>query len=118
MTATLTRPRPPTILSAPSSRPVRRGRQHGSEPHAAAPPFRSSGQAPQVPPGPKAPAGGGSLPMPAFYVARIIRAIFFAGRPRHNASGGTSITEKRVRVNEQIRISPIRLIDDEGNQVG
>lgn len=28
------------------------------------------------------------------------------------------ISEKRVRVNEQIRISPIRLIDDEGGQVG
>ncbi|MSR36172.1 MAG: translation initiation factor IF-3 [Gemmatimonadetes bacterium] len=28
------------------------------------------------------------------------------------------MTEKRVRVNEQIRISPVRLIDDEGNQVG
>lgn len=30
----------------------------------------------------------------------------------------TAITDKRVRVNEQIRISPIRLIDEEGNQVG
>jgi translation initiation factor IF-3 len=38
--------------------------------------------------------------------------------PGANPSGGRSITEKRVRVNEQIRISPIRLIDDEGNQVG
>lgn len=28
------------------------------------------------------------------------------------------ISDKRVRVNEQIRISPIRLIDDEGEQVG
>lgn len=30
----------------------------------------------------------------------------------------TAITEKRVRVNEQIRISPVRLIDEEGTQVG
>lgn len=29
-----------------------------------------------------------------------------------------TITERRARVNEQIRISPIRLIDDEGEQVG
>jgi translation initiation factor IF-3 len=29
-----------------------------------------------------------------------------------------AISEKRVRINEQIRISPIRLIDDEGEQVG
>lgn len=29
-----------------------------------------------------------------------------------------TISEKRVRVNDQIRISPIRLIDDEGEQVG
>ena len=28
------------------------------------------------------------------------------------------ISDRRVRVNEQIRISPIRLIDDEGEQVG
>ncbi|NNM32336.1 MAG: translation initiation factor IF-3 [Gemmatimonadetes bacterium] len=28
------------------------------------------------------------------------------------------MTDKRVRVNEQIRISPIRLIDEEGGQVG
>jgi translation initiation factor IF-3 len=29
-----------------------------------------------------------------------------------------TIKEQRVRINEQIRISPIRLIDDEGEQVG
>ena len=30
----------------------------------------------------------------------------------------TAISERRVRVNDQIRISPIRLIDDEGGQLG
>ena len=30
----------------------------------------------------------------------------------------TKIAEKRVRVNEQIRISPIRLIDERGGQIG
>lgn len=29
-----------------------------------------------------------------------------------------TIKEQRVRINEQIRISPVRLIDDEGEQVG
>lgn len=32
--------------------------------------------------------------------------------------GGRSIGEKRVRVNEEIRISPIRLIDEDGGQLG
>ncbi|MCG6957838.1 MAG: translation initiation factor IF-3 [Gemmatimonadetes bacterium] len=32
--------------------------------------------------------------------------------------GGRDISEKRVRVNEQIRISPVRLIGDEGEQIG
>jgi len=32
--------------------------------------------------------------------------------------GGRAIKEQRVRINEQIRISPVRLIDDEGEQVG
>jgi translation initiation factor IF-3 len=30
----------------------------------------------------------------------------------------THISEKRVRVNEQIRISPVRLIQDDGEQIG
>jgi translation initiation factor IF-3 len=33
-------------------------------------------------------------------------------------TGGSAIKEQRVRINEQIRISPIRLIDAEGGQVG
>ncbi len=32
--------------------------------------------------------------------------------------GGRAISDKRVRVNEQIRISPIRLIQDDGEQIG
>ncbi|MEE8148645.1 MAG: translation initiation factor IF-3 [Longimicrobiales bacterium] len=32
--------------------------------------------------------------------------------------GGLQIKEQRIRVNEQIRISPVRMIDDEGGQVG
>jgi len=30
----------------------------------------------------------------------------------------SNISQERVRINEQIRISPVRLIDDEGGQVG
>ena len=33
-------------------------------------------------------------------------------------SGGVSLAEQRVRVNEQIRLSPVRLIGEEGEQVG
>ncbi len=33
-------------------------------------------------------------------------------------TGGSAIKEQRVRINDQIRISPIRLIDAEGGQVG
>jgi translation initiation factor IF-3 len=35
-----------------------------------------------------------------------------------NHTGGRDISEKRVRVNEQIRISPVRLIGAEGEQIG
>jgi len=35
-----------------------------------------------------------------------------------NHIGGGDISEKRVRVNEQIRISPVRLIGDAGEQIG
>lgn len=41
-----------------------------------------------------------------------------AGRPGGHSRGGRAIKEQKVRINEQIRISPIRLIDDEGEQVG
>jgi translation initiation factor IF-3 len=41
-----------------------------------------------------------------------------AGRSGDFSSGGSTIKEQKVRINEQIRISPIRLIDDEGEQVG
>jgi len=54
-------------------------------------------------------------------LVRIFRAVFFApgdGPPAATPTEVTAITEKRIRVNEQIRISPIRLIDEEGNQVG
>jgi translation initiation factor IF-3 len=43
------------------------------------------------------------------------------GRPWRSGGhsrGGGAIKEQKVRINEQIRISPIRLIDDEGEQVG
>jgi translation initiation factor IF-3 len=40
------------------------------------------------------------------------------GPPGRNHIGGTDISEKRVRVNEQIRISPVRLIGDAGEQIG
>ncbi len=33
-------------------------------------------------------------------------------------TGGGVIKDQKIRVNDQIRISPIRLIDDEGEQVG
>jgi translation initiation factor IF-3 len=33
-------------------------------------------------------------------------------------TGGSAIKEQRTRINDQIRISPIRLIDAEGGQVG
>jgi translation initiation factor IF-3 len=42
-----------------------------------------------------------------------------SGRPRCDIIGGIGhINDKRVRVNEQIRISPIRLIQDDGEQIG
>lgn len=40
-----------------------------------------------------------------------------AGR-RHPETGGLPISVSDPRVNDQIRISPVRLIDDEGEQVG
>ena len=41
------------------------------------------------------------------------------GRPTTATIGGIEeINDKRVRVNEQIRISPVRLIQDDGEQIG
>ncbi|NNF28827.1 MAG: translation initiation factor IF-3 [Gemmatimonadetes bacterium] len=53
-------------------------------------------------------------------MARETRAFVFSGRQERPESDRETrdITDKRVRVNEQIRISPIRLIDEEGGQVG
>src|ERR1044072_7378542 len=72
---------------------------------------------PEVSPGRMRGLGGCSL---AARVDPVFPGLFFAwGRPRRTTRAEvTAITDKRVRVNEQIRISPIRLIDDEGNQVG
>ena len=61
---------------------------------------------------------------PAGHVARVFRA-FLVGRGRgrrrrgrHEPQEIVKIAEKRVRVNEQIRISPIRLIAENGGQIG
>lgn len=43
---------------------------------------------------------------------------FCSGCPRSSRSEVGLISEKRVRVNDQIRISPIRLIGDDGSQIG
>lgn len=40
------------------------------------------------------------------------------GPPRHTPSEEGEISDKRVRVNDQIRISPVRLIQDDGEQIG
>ena len=39
-------------------------------------------------------------------------------RPRQPHEEGSTIKEQQVRVNDQIRISPVRLISDEGEQLG
>ena len=49
---------------------------------------------------------------------KLLPGFFVRGRRNRRARGEDAITEKRVRVNEQIRISPIRLIDEAGGQVG
>ena len=60
-------------------------------------------------------------------MARIDRAFLLVdGRPTYGIGASAQsrlketkkISDKRVRVNEQIRISPLRLIDEEGGQVG
>ena len=96
------------------------GRQRGSEPRAAAPPFRSTGRS--LPGGA---AGSKALAGKVFFPAAVrwpgFSGPFFVSRgfsPGATRAEVLAITEKRVRVNEQIRISPIRLIDDEGAQVG
>jgi len=49
---------------------------------------------------------------------------FFVVEPPKGGSGivslggGIHIKEQKTRINEQIRISPVRMIDDEGGQVG
>ena len=48
----------------------------------------------------------------------ILPGLFSSGEATETPRGGRAISEKRVRVNEQIRISPIRLIDENGGQVG
>jgi translation initiation factor IF-3 len=45
------------------------------------------------------------------------RAFSFPEGSRHRSQEAKAI-EKRIRINEQIRISPIRLIDENGGQVG
>jgi len=59
-------------------------------------------------------------PLVAYTSCPDARSGFFAfRRADHNCSQEAgAISEKRVRINEQIRISPIRLIDEEGEQVG
>jgi translation initiation factor IF-3 len=47
-----------------------------------------------------------------------MRPGLFDFRRRVRRDGGSTIKEQKVRVNEQIRISPIRPIDEEGEQVG
>ncbi len=41
-----------------------------------------------------------------------------AGRPSHDHLSEVGNIDKRVRVNDQIRISPVRLIQDDGEQIG
>ena len=43
---------------------------------------------------------------------------FCFGEPGDRNEEADAISEKRVRINDQIRISPIRLIDEMGEQVG
>ncbi len=42
----------------------------------------------------------------------------WAAAPDRRNGGREAIRDQRVRVNEQIRISPIRLIDEDGEQIG
>jgi translation initiation factor IF-3 len=42
----------------------------------------------------------------------------FSGEEENRDRRRKPIVDKRIRINEQIRISPIRLIDDKGEQVG
>jgi len=51
------------------------------------------------------------------YLYRAVAPARDAGR-RYPKAGGRTISVSDPRVNDQIRISPVRLIDDEGEQVG
>jgi translation initiation factor IF-3 len=51
-------------------------------------------------------------------VGRRIKNVRTAARPPRKTKESLKIAEKRVRVNEQIRISPIRLIEEGGGQIG
>ena len=51
-------------------------------------------------------------------MGRRIKNVRTAARPPRKTKESLKIAEKRVRVNEQIRISPIRLIEEGGGQIG
>ena len=58
---------------------------------------------------------GGTRPPVGFFYAGVRRRF---RPPQPTPTEVIHIKEQRVRVNDQIRISPIRLIDDDGSQVG
>lgn len=66
--------------------------------------------------------GGGNAPSSVPVAARDTSRAFFmemrAGRPSHDHLSEVGNIDKRVRVNDQIRISPVRLIQDDGEQIG
>jgi translation initiation factor IF-3 len=49
---------------------------------------------------------------------KLLPGFLLAGSRRDRSEEEGTISDKRVRINEQIRISPIRLIDEMGEQVG
>ncbi|MCG6989579.1 MAG: translation initiation factor IF-3 [Gemmatimonadetes bacterium] len=69
-------------------------------------------------------AGGRAAFPPTSWLRPELARVFFVGvavlrgPSCRNHIGGGDISEKRVRVNEQIRISPVRLIGDAGEQIG
>jgi translation initiation factor IF-3 len=69
-------------------------------------------------------ADGSVLPAALQLAARELLGLFCwtrvptRPRPRKLESEVADIGDKRVRVNEQIRISPVRLITDDGEQLG
>lgn len=68
----------------------------------------------------RAPSGRSCGPgLPGFsFPARVVARRDDRPRGRHEPQEIVKIAEKRVRVNEQIRISPIRLIAENGGQIG